>query len=124
MENDQAEPREEVPRQPWLIPYGNPLLQRKGPEFFAGIPRTPGVYLMLGVEGSILYVGKAKDLRARLNSYKRAKPDQVSRKVIRMLNLVRDIRWEECPTEVAALLRENHLLRELCPPFNVVNTRP
>lgn len=79
---------------------------------------------MLSPQANILYIGKAKDLRNRLNSYKRAKPEQVSRKVMRMINMVAEIRWEETGTERAALLRENQLLREYKPPFNVVNTSP
>jgi excinuclease ABC subunit C len=108
----------------WLIPYINPLDQLKGKEFFRLLPQSPGVYLMLDESGAVLYVGKAKNLRSRLSSYRLAHPDSVSRKVIRMLNCVREIRWEICESEKDALLRENHLLRELQPPFNVVNTSP
>jgi hypothetical protein len=111
-------------RQEWLIPYENPLAKRLGVELFKSAPKTPGVYTMFGLGGHVLYIGKAKDLRARLNSYKRARPDQVSRKVIRLLNVVEGIRWEVCESEEAALLRENQLLRDMRPPFNVVNTRP
>lgn len=110
--------------QDWLFPYENPLTKRLGKEFFASIPKLPGVYIMYGVQDSVLYVGKAKNLRARLLSYRRAKPGQVPRKVIRLLNFVQAIRWEECTSEAAALLRENQLLREHCPPYNSLNTRP
>ncbi len=79
---------------------------------------------MFGQSGEVLYVGKAKDLRARLLSYRRAKPHEVSRKVIRMLNLIARIEWDVCESEQAALLRENRLLRHHRPPFNVVNTHP
>jgi excinuclease UvrABC nuclease subunit len=110
--------------QQWLPPYVNPLEKRLGKEFFKTAPREAGVYLMRDVGGGILYVGKAKNLRARLNSYKRARPDQVSRKVIRLINAIRSIELERCESEKAALLRENQLLRELRPPYNVVNTSP
>jgi hypothetical protein len=112
------------PDQPWLIPYKNPLKGQMGQDFLKKIPKTPGVYLMLGEQGRVLYVGKAKSLRDRLASYGRAKPNEVSRKVIRMLNAVREIRIEQCATETEALLRENSLLREIKPPFNRQNTRP
>lgn len=79
---------------------------------------------MVGEQGRILYVGKAKSLRDRLASYGRARPEDVPRKVIRMLNAVREIRIERCATETEALLRENFLLREIKPPFNRANTRP
>lgn len=107
-----------------LFPFENPLKTRLGRDFFASVPRTSGVYVMRGEQGDVLYVGKAKNLRARLNSYRQAKPETVSRKVIRMIHLVRKIEWEECSSEKEALLRENALLRSLQPPFNVVNTRP
>ena len=107
-----------------LFPFENPLLRQPGADFFRSIPQTTGVYFFVGERDQILYVGKAKNLRTRLNSYKRAKPDAVSRKIIRLLFLTRAIRWEECPTEAAALLRENQLLRDLKPAFNVVNTQP
>lgn len=107
-----------------LLPYRNPLTERLGTEFFAGLPRSPAVYTMRGESDSILYVGKAKDLRARLLSYRRARPEQVSRKVIRMIRLIRRIEWEPCESEEAALLRENQLLRLHRPPFNVVNVNP
>jgi excinuclease UvrABC nuclease subunit len=110
------------PRQDWLIPYDNPLTARIGREFFLQAPRGPGVYLMLGDQGQLLYVGKAKSLRTRLNSYRRAKPGEVSRKVIRLVHRIREIRVEECESEAAALLRENQLLRERKPPFNHMGT--
>jgi hypothetical protein len=111
-------------RQPWLLPYVNPLKARLGPQFFRDLPRKPGVYVMLGESERILYVGKAKSLRDRLSSYRHAKPDAVSRKVIRLINAIRSIRIEVCETETGALLRENELLRSIQPPFNVQNTRP
>lgn len=114
--------------QQWLLPYRNPLTERFGREFFLKIPKTSGVYFFYGESEftgrHLLYVGKAKNLRARLNSYRHAKPGAVSRKVLRMVNLARFIEWEECETETAALLRENQLLREKAPPFNRMNTRP
>lgn len=84
----------------------------------------PGVYLMRGANGDILYVGKAKNLRNRLNSYKNARPHSVSRKVLRMLRLTHLVEMRVCASETEALLAENQLLREHRPPFNVVNTHP
>jgi hypothetical protein len=79
---------------------------------------------MYGEGDLLLYVGKAKDLRARLMTYRRARPDRESRKVLRLVRLIRRIEWEICETETAALLHENSLLRSLRPPMNVMNTRP
>lgn len=110
--------------QGWLFPYPNPLKHRLPPEFWESIPQAPGVYLMRGAEDQVLYVGKAKNLRTRLLSYRRARPHAVSRKIVRLVHLIRRIDWELTPDEGSALLRENELLRELDPPFNSVNTRP
>jgi len=108
----------------WARASGSRLTEKLGLEFFRGLPRSPGVYRMVGEAGAILYVGKSKNLRARLNSYRLAKADRVSRKILRMLALVEEIQIELCEDEKSALLRENALLREHRPPFNVVNVRP
>jgi hypothetical protein len=112
------------PRQARLFPYPNPLGDRFSPEFWQTLPRTAGVYLMRDAQGALLYVGKAKNLRQRLLSYRRARPEDVSRKVLRLVHHVHQIHWEELPDETQALLRENQLLRELKPPYNRANTRP
>ncbi len=112
------------PRQGSLFPFVNPLISRLGAEFFQNLPRQPGVYLMRGEQDSLLYVGKAKDLKARLYSYRTARPDQVSRKVIRLVHLIRRIEWRLCASEEDALLTENQLLRLHRPPFNVMNVHP
>jgi hypothetical protein len=79
---------------------------------------------MHGQNGKMLYVGQSKNLRSRLNSYKNAHPDHVSRKTIRLVHQVRGITWEECGTPEKARLRENELLRTLRPKFNRINTFP
>ncbi|MBI3543269.1 MAG: GIY-YIG nuclease family protein [Deltaproteobacteria bacterium] len=109
-------------KQELLFAYQNPFLARFGKEFFRSAPREPGVYLFKSATGAILYVGKAKNLRNRLASYKNARPNVVSRKVLRMLRLTREIEIRVCASETDALLTENRLLREITPPFNVVNT--
>jgi hypothetical protein len=97
-------------------------VERFGAQFFREIPRNPGVYLMHGA-GRLLYVGKAGNLRQRLGSY-RYTSDRTSRKTLRLLNAVESISWEVHPSEPAACLRENQLLREQRPKFNRVNTWP
>lgn len=79
---------------------------------------------MLGERGHVIYVGKAKDLRARLRSYTHVNAENASRKVLRLVHFAQKIEWEVLPDEQAALLRENQLLRALQPEFNVVNTSP
>lgn len=71
----------------------------------------------------IIYVGKAKNLRQRIGSYRYVCHED-SPKTARLLAHVANIRWRECDSEEAALLEENRLLRELRPRFNRMNTWP
>lgn len=89
-------------------------------ESLKAAPVRPGVYLMLGMEGDLLYVGKAKNLRTRLLSYARHQPGTDAR-LDGLLRGVRLIRWEECRTEADALRLETELLRSLRPPHNAVH---
>src|SRR5688572_25052162 len=106
-----------------LFATRNSLCERFGVGFFRTIPREPGVYFMSDAAGRVLYVGKARDLRQRLGSYRYAH-EHCSRKTARLTGLVCQIRWQVCASEEAALLEENRLLRELRPRFNRANTWP
>src|SRR5687768_2077461 len=100
-----------------------PLVERFGVEFFRKVPETPGVYLMCGAREGVLYVGKAKNLRRRLASYRSANLDLTPRKLRRLLCAVERILWDECADEAAALARERELLLALQPRFNTVGVR-
>jgi excinuclease ABC subunit C len=81
-------------------------------------PRAPGVYLMADGRGNVLYVGKAKDLRARLHNY--TVPGGDGRPQIP--HLVREVASVRCivtATEKEALLLENTLIKKHRPRFNV-----
>ncbi len=83
-----------------------------------GVPRRPGVYLFRDAQGAVLYVGKARDLRARLSSYRR--PGGDGRLSIQFLE--RDARSVETivtRTESEALLLEDTLIKQHKPPHNV-----
>jgi excinuclease ABC subunit C len=80
-------------------------------------PRLPGVYAMLGHRGQVIYVGKAKNLRARLLSYFRDSSDPKAGKI---LGHTHTLLWEEISDELAALLRELELIRRYRPRFNVL----
>jgi excinuclease ABC subunit C len=80
-------------------------------------PRLPGVYGMIDPTGELIYVGKAKDLRARLLSYFR--PRSRDAKAGRILKRTRSLVWEIAPSEFAALLRELELIQRWQPRFNV-----
>lgn len=107
-----------------LIDVENPLQERLGKAFFNDIPKVPGVYRMYSKSGQLLYVGKAKNLRTRLFSYRRARNDNVSVKVRRLIRMIYRIDYECCVTEEEALLKENKLIREQKPGFNVAKKKP
>lgn len=102
----------------WLFPPPKPLVERFGTDFFRTLPQSPGVYFMCGMEGGVLYVGSAKNLRKRLSSYRVANPERMSRRMVRLLHRVRRIEFDECPDEQAARHREEMLICVLTPQFN------
>ena len=107
-----------------LFPDPRPLVERLGTEFYRQLPERPGVYLMQDEAGLVLYVGKAKNLRQRLTSYRVANPDRMARRHLRLLRQVRKIELQECTDEAAALARESELLRSLKPKFNRAGVWP
>ena len=82
------------------------------------LPQTPGVYRMIGADGSILYVGKAKNLKRRVASYTRT--EGLPNRTRRMVALTRSMEFVTTHTEAEALLLEANLIRTLRPPFNVL----
>jgi hypothetical protein len=105
-----------------LFPDERPLVERLGAEFFQQAPQSPGVYLMRSGSEEVLYVGKAKNLRKRLGSYRVANPDRMSRRHLRLVNAVNRIELFECDSEISALAKEAALLRNLKPRFNRAGT--
>ncbi len=80
-------------------------------------PRVPGVYGMLDRKGKLIYVGKSKSLRSRLTSYFSA--SNAEEKGGRIIENARAILWETQPSEFAALVREQQLIRRYSPRWNV-----
>ncbi len=80
-------------------------------------PRVPGVYGMLDRQGDLIYVGKSKSLRSRLLGY--FSNSAADDKGGRLVEQARAIRWETQPSDFAALIREQYLIRRLTPRFNV-----
>src|SRR5215468_7843811 len=102
----------------WLFEPPKPLVERFGKEFFRALPPRPGVYLMCGAAEGVLYVGKARNLRRRLASYRVANPERLPRRIIRLLHQVRRIEWDVCADERAACQREELLIGVLAPRYN------
>ena len=80
-------------------------------------PQTPGVYLMKDEAGRVIYVGKAKNLRARAGSYflKAAAEDPRTAKLVLE---IRDIDYLDAESEIDALLMEARLVKDILPKFN------
>jgi DNA polymerase III subunit epsilon len=87
-----------------------------------GAPQRPGVYLFRGAGDQVLYVGRARDLRARLRSYFRS--DRQRPAVEAALAALERIEWRVLGSELEAALEELRLLRELRPPANARGARP
>ena len=84
----------------------------------AAMPMMPGVYRMLGQDHSVLYVGKARQLRARVGSYFQ---QQVSSPKTRALvQRIHDIQVTVTASETEALLLEQTLIKALSPPYNIL----
>ena len=107
-----------------LFPDPKPLDRRLGKNFFRRTPRRPGVYLMKDASDRVLYVGKARDLKQRLNNYRVANPDRMPRRHLRMVREVARIEFQFCASESAALKHESKLLRSLKPKFNRAGVWP
>ncbi|QDS88809.1 UvrABC system protein C [Rosistilla ulvae] len=80
-------------------------------------PKSPGIYGMLDRRGQLIYVGKSKRLRTRLLSY--FSPRNAEEKAGRIIQGSQTILWESQPSEFAALLREQQLIRRWTPRWNV-----
>lgn len=83
------------------------------------IDSSPGVYRMLDVESRVLYVGKARNLRARVSNYARPSP-QHSGRIARMISNTASMMFLTTKTETEALLLEQNLIKQLKPKFNVL----
>lgn len=86
--------------------------------FVSTLPARPGVYQMLGADRKILYVGKARSLKARVGSYFRA--DQLQPKVQALVRLVTDVEVTVTNSDTEALLLEHNLIKRHRPRFNVI----
>lgn len=82
------------------------------------IPESPGVYQYLDAEGQIIYIGKAKNLHRRVNSY--FQKDNPSSKTRQLVAHIRDIRYVVVDSEQDAFLLENNLIKKHQPHYNIL----
>ncbi|MBP3252657.1 MAG: excinuclease ABC subunit UvrC [Prevotella sp.] len=84
----------------------------------ARLPEKPGSYQYYDEEGTIIYVGKAKNLKARVSSYFHTEVDRFKTKVL--VSKIRDISYTVVNSEEDALLLENELIKKYNPRYNVL----
>ncbi len=86
--------------------------------FVKTLPSSPGVYRMLDEAGEVMYVGKARSLKARVTNYTR--PEGLEVRLQRMIAATRSMEFVRTETEAEALLLEANLIKRLKPRFNVL----
>jgi excinuclease ABC subunit C len=99
---------------PASVEAGAALIRR----FWATLPGAPGVYRMIDAKGDVLYVGKAKSLKARVGSYVRGNGH--TNRIARMIAETASMEFVTTATETEALLLEANLIKQLRPRYNVV----
>jgi excinuclease ABC subunit C len=93
---------------------GHALIQ----DYLRTLDSSPGVYRMLDASQAVLYVGKARDLKARVSNY--ARPSGHSARIARMIRETASMMFLTTRTETEALLLEQNLIKQLKPRYNVL----
>jgi excinuclease ABC subunit C len=86
--------------------------------YLRNLGQGPGVYRMLDAQSQVLYVGKARNLKARVTNY--ARPSGHSARIARMIAETASMMFLTTETEVEALLLEQNLIKQLKPRYNVL----
>ncbi len=87
-------------------------------DYLTVLDNSPGVYRMLAENGSVLYVGKARNLKKRVTSY--SKPGGHTPRIARMISETASMMFLTTETETEALLLEQNLIKQLKPKYNVL----
>ena len=105
---------DEPPAEPASLARGAQAIR----DFCRHAPAGPGVYRMIGGEGEVLYVGKARSIRKRIVAY--TAPERQPTRIARMISQTRSMVFVTTETEAEALLLEANLIKQLKPRYNVV----
>ncbi|MGL4242603.1 MAG: GIY-YIG nuclease family protein, partial [Beijerinckiaceae bacterium] len=109
------EPQEDEPEaSASAVETGAEVIKR----FWKTLPNSPGVYRMLDADGEVLYVGKARKLKARVSSYARGQGH--SNRIARMIAGTASMEFVVTETETEALLLETNYIKQFKPRFNVL----
>jgi excinuclease ABC subunit C len=92
------------------------------PDQVRGFPAKPGVYRFYNRQSEVIYVGKAKNLKARVSSYFNDLSGQ-NRKTTKMVSEITNIEFTIVNSEFDALLLENSLIKEYKPKYNILLKR-
>jgi len=87
-------------------------------DYLRSLDASPGVYRMLDAQARVLYVGKARNLRARVSNY--ARPSGHTGRIARMISETASMMFLTTATETEALLLEQNLIKQLKPRYNVL----
>ncbi|MEX2436927.1 MAG: GIY-YIG nuclease family protein [Candidatus Paceibacterota bacterium] len=88
----------------------------KKEDLYKNIPEVPGVYIMKDKKDSILYIGKAVNLKKRVSSYFKRPHDS---RIELMVQKIYKIDYKETPSALEALILESDLIKKNLPPFNI-----
>ena len=104
---------DEAPAEPTSLARGAEAIK----EFWRHAPLGPGVYRMIGAEGEVLYVGKARSIKKRIAAY--TTPERQPARTAQMIARTRSMVFVTTESEAEALLLEANLIKQLKPRYNV-----
>jgi excinuclease ABC subunit C len=104
---------DEGPAEPGRLARGAEAIR----EFWRHAPLKPGVYRMIGSEGEVLYVGKARSIKKRIAAY--MAPERQPTRIARMVAQTRSMVFVTTESDAEALLLEANLIKQLKPRYNV-----
>ena len=104
---------DEGPEEPGRLARGAEAIR----EFWRHAPLGPGVYRMIGAEGEVLYVGKARSIKKRIAAY--MAPERQPSRIARMVAQTRSMVFVTTESDAEALLLEANLIKQLKPRYNV-----